>query len=105
MTSPLLTALLGGQRPAELLASLADAGPACQQADADLFFGPDDETLPERYRRENAAKAICRTCPARSECLAYAIETSPQHGVWAALSASELRTLRHRPTNAGMEVA
>lgn len=94
MTSPLVAALLGGQRPTELLAAVADAGPACQQADADLFIGPDDYETPRQVeQREKAAKAVCRSCPAIDSCLAYALEIRPMHGVWAGLSISELHML------------
>lgn len=64
-------------------------------ADADLFIGPDvDETDSERQEREASAKALCRRCPALTECLAYAVATAPRYGVWAALTADELHALK-----------
>lgn len=89
-----MAALLGGDRQAGLLADVAAAGPACQLADADLFIGPDFETDSERREREASAKELCRRCPALAECLAYAVAAAPRYGVWAALTADELRALK-----------
>ncbi|MFF5111586.1 WhiB family transcriptional regulator [Streptosporangium sp. NPDC000509] len=87
------------------------AGPACDDTTADLFTTPDVfEPEPETARREReaAAKRICATCPARSQCLAYALFTRPAEGVWAALTAEEIRALslyRRSPSGNGQEVA
>lgn len=94
MTSPLVAAVLGGKSAAELLSAVADDGALCEQADADLFIGPDGFESPRQLaRRESAAKAICRSCPAIDSCLAYALEIRPMHGVWAGMSVSELHAL------------
>ncbi|MFI6818711.1 WhiB family transcriptional regulator [Nonomuraea sp. NPDC050328] len=84
----------GGRSVAQLLADLADAGPVCTPEDDVLFFEPDYETPRERAYRVRAAKALCRSCPALESCRAYALATHTTHGVWAALTASELRELR-----------
>ncbi|WP_431897293.1 WhiB family transcriptional regulator [Nonomuraea sp. bgisy101] len=94
LTSP-IAVLIGGKERATLLATLLAAEPACQLADTDLFTGPDidDEPATVRQVREMAAKAICRSCPARWPCLAYALATRPSDGIWAGLTADEIRTL------------
>jgi WhiB family redox-sensing transcriptional regulator len=38
-----------------------------------------------------AAKRICRKCPVKSECLAYALEHDEQHGVWGGMTPAERR--------------
>lgn len=65
---------------------------ACRGADVDLFFSPDGEKGKARRARETAAKAVCRPCPARAQCLAYSLATetsSTRHGVWAAMTPDE----------------
>ncbi|WP_329087951.1 WhiB family transcriptional regulator [Streptosporangium sp. NBC_01469] len=87
------------------------AGPACDDTTADLFTAPDAfEPEPDAVReeREAAAKQICAACPARAECLAYALFTRPAEGVWAGLTADEIRALslyRRSPAGSGQEVA
>lgn len=87
----------------DLRDDLIDAGPLCGPEDGELFTGPDeDETDEVRLARESLAKEICAGCPAIAECLAYALAVQPEVGVWAGLTADELRT----STNAaGREVA
>ena len=46
---------------------------ACRHADPDLFF-PIGATGPA-LRQISEAKRICRACPARTPCLAWALET------------------------------
>ncbi|GAA4089749.1 WhiB family transcriptional regulator [Nonomuraea soli] len=94
MTAPETTAHLGGRSAIRLLATIDDAGSSCGQVDPDLFVGPDGFESPRQLKlRENAAKSVCRGCPAIVACLAYALEIRPMHGVWAGLNASELRAL------------
>ncbi|MGW4421930.1 WhiB family transcriptional regulator [Streptosporangium sp. NPDC004631] len=84
------------KRREQLREAMFAAGPACTGADADLFTAPDvfePERLTVRRDREAAAKRICLTCPARSQCLAYALDIRPTEGVWAGLSVEEIRAL------------
>lgn len=55
----------------------------------DLFF-------PARGQDITSAKAVCRDCVVRDDCLAYAL-TSPteRFGVWGGLSERERRRVRH----------
>ena len=41
-----------------------------------------------------AAKAICRLCEVRGECLDYALTTNQESGVWGGTSEEERRKLR-----------
>lgn len=50
-------------------------GYECQGRNADLFFA-------ERPEHVETAKALCRPCPARAECLAGALERREPWGVW-----------------------
>jgi WhiB family redox-sensing transcriptional regulator len=61
----------------------------CRGADADLFF-------PERGASTRAAKAICRECSVREECLEFAIRTSEKFGIWGGLSERERRKIRRQ---------
>ena len=36
---------------------------ACQDLPSEMFFHPEGERGPRRRNRENAAKAVCATCP------------------------------------------
>lgn len=58
-------------------------------ADADIFFSPG-------ATQEVRAKAVCRSCPVRWECLAYALANRVDHGVWGGLSDRERRRLLSR---------
>jgi WhiB family redox-sensing transcriptional regulator len=56
----------------------------CRQTDPEAFF-------PERGQSNRAAKAVCRACPVREQCLDYAIRNREQHGIWGGLSDRERR--------------
>lgn len=59
----------------------------CRGADADLFF-------PERGASTRKAKAICRACEVRGECLDYALENGEKFGIWGGMSERERRRVR-----------
>jgi WhiB family transcriptional regulator, redox-sensing transcriptional regulator len=67
---------------------------ACRDADPDLFF-PLGTARPA-VRQIEAAKQICRTCPAAAKCLAWALEHSPTDGVWGGTTEEERRALRRQ---------
>ena len=66
----------------------------CRDTDPDLFF-PVGTTGPALAQIE-AAKAVCRQCPALEECLEFALATNQEAGVWGATSEEERRVLRKR---------
>jgi WhiB family redox-sensing transcriptional regulator len=59
----------------------------CKGANADLFF-------PERGASTRTAKAICRECPVRAECLEFALRSGEKFGIWGGLSERERRRVR-----------
>lgn len=59
----------------------------CRGADPDLFF-------PERGASTRTAKAICRECQVRPECLEFAITTGEKFGIWGGMSERERRRVR-----------
>jgi WhiB family redox-sensing transcriptional regulator len=70
---------------------------ACRHADPELFFpvsaaGPSADQITQ-------AKAICADCPVRRHCLAFALHTRLDHGVWGGMSEQERRlSARKTPT-------
>jgi WhiB family redox-sensing transcriptional regulator len=72
----------------------------CLQYDPEIFFAT-------RARAERRAKAICSRCPVRVECLAFALESKVEFGVWGGLNGRERRALtRQSPrTNDWRELA
>lgn len=59
----------------------------CRGANADLFF-------PERGASTRTAKAICRECQVRVECLEFAVSTGEKFGIWGGMSERERRRIR-----------
>jgi WhiB family redox-sensing transcriptional regulator len=66
---------------------------ACRAEPPDLFFPIGVSGPPEHVAR---AKAICLRCPVREQCLAYAMVTAQQHGIWGGLTEDERRQARRR---------
>ncbi len=62
---------------------------ACWHADPELFFpvsgsGPSLDQVTQ-------AKVICADCPVRRQCLAFALDTRQEYGVWGGMSEEERR--------------
>ncbi len=67
---------------------------ACRGPQAAVFFPPPQfERKADRLERERRAKVICGECPARQECLEYALEIREPHGIWGGLNEAERRML------------
>jgi WhiB family transcriptional regulator, redox-sensing transcriptional regulator len=62
---------------------------ACSRADPELFF-PVSRSGPS-LDQVTQAKAICAGCPVRQQCLAFALDTRQDHGVWGGMSEEERR--------------
>lgn len=77
--------------------STASAGPgdpnrpACENVHAELFVADDND--PQRI---GEAKAVCRACPRRLDCLEDGAATLA-HGIWGGLTQRERRALARRP--------
>jgi WhiB family redox-sensing transcriptional regulator len=59
----------------------------CLGVDPSLFF-------PERGASSTKAKAVCRGCTVREDCLNYALVRGEKHGIWGGLSERERRRIR-----------
>lgn len=65
----------------------------CRDSGPEVFFHPNGERGRSRTRREEAAKQLCRVCPALKECREYALANNEQYGTWGGLSEIELRSI------------
>lgn len=66
----------------------------CRDEDPELFF-PVGTSGPA-IAQIQTAKAVCGRCPVASECLAWALESGQDAGVWGGLSEDERRALKRR---------
>lgn len=65
-----------------------DARAVCRGVDTRLFFEKEFEEL---------GKRVCRSCPVRNECAAWALEAGDSlHGTWGALSWWDRKQLRQK---------
>ena len=63
---------------------------ACRTSDPDALF--------VQGAAQNRAKAVCFSCPVRTECLADALDHRIEFGVWGGMTERERRALlRKRP--------
>ncbi|MDX3526699.1 WhiB family transcriptional regulator [Streptomyces sp. ID05-39B] len=67
---------------------------ACRHEDPELFF-PIGTSGPALLQTEQA-KAVCRRCPVRAQCLEWALETDQSLGVWGGTSETERHALKRR---------
>jgi WhiB family redox-sensing transcriptional regulator len=70
----------------------------CAATDPDLWFA-----VGAVEHRE--AKSICRRCPVRSQCLAYAMEAPVDHGIWGGMTERERRRYRRKAANGDWRAA
>lgn len=63
----------------------------CRDEDPELFF-----PLPADKETLRRAKAVCRGCPVRAECLADAMSSGQDFGVFGGLNEVERRKLKSR---------
>lgn len=68
------------------------AGACVRRQDLDWF--PTDELSTAR------AKAVCRACPVKQRCLAFAIEHR-EYGVWGETTESDRRAMRREEPSGG----
>lgn len=65
---------------------------ACLQEDPELFFPVG--TRGPAVLQVQEAKAVCRRCFVRAQCLEWALIGGPDHGVWGGLDAPERSQLK-----------
>jgi WhiB family redox-sensing transcriptional regulator len=67
---------------------------ACRHVDSDLFFpaGSSGDAAKDVER----AKAVCAGCPVQRPCLAFAIATNQEFGVWGGCDERERPALRRK---------
>ena len=75
----------------------------CLREDPELFFPVGSG--PTAIAQEAAAKAVCRRCPVRNECLEWALTTCQDAGVWGGLGEEERREIRRARRHARRIVA
>ncbi|MCW2692234.1 MAG: WhiB family transcriptional regulator [Mycobacterium sp.] len=79
---------------------------ACYGNAASLFFPPPHfERKPEKDARESAARELCRACPVRRRCLAYALSVDEPHGIWGGLNELQRARLRRTRAELGLTAA
>ena len=67
---------------------------ACASVDPEMFFPP---TYSATHRRQVAtAKALCRVCAARLACLAFAVDSNEEFGIWGGATPVERQRLAYR---------
>src|SRR4029078_10409922 len=64
---------------------------ACRTSDPDELF--------VQGAAQNRANAVCMGCPVRTECLADALDTGVEFGVWGGMTERERRALLRRRPN------
>jgi WhiB family redox-sensing transcriptional regulator len=69
---------------------------ACRDLDPEAFFHPDGERGPRRHNRENAAKAVCASCPVIAACRAHALAVQEPYGIWGGLSEDDRTAILER---------
>lgn len=67
---------------------------ACRKEDPELFY-PVGATGPALVQVREA-KAVCARCPVAAQCLAWALDTGQQFGVWGGKSEDERKAMRPR---------
>ena len=62
---------------------------ACRRVDPAVFFHPEGERGPARRRRDDAAKAVCASCPVLAQCRQHALTVREPYGVWGGMTEDE----------------
>lgn len=77
----------------------------CRQVDPELFFTAGRSDASRNREQIRQAKSVCHLCPVASQCLAWALATSQEYGVWGGLSEEERRPLAasRRPSSTTQE--
>jgi WhiB family transcriptional regulator, redox-sensing transcriptional regulator len=74
----------------------------CRDEDPELFFPIGEEHTSNKaptgpvQAQQAEAKTVCRRCPVVTDCLAWAIESGQDFGVWGASTPEERRAFKRR---------
>lgn len=66
---------------------------SCRGMNSSFFFHPENERGQSRRRREERAKAVCRSCPVLAQCREHALAVEEPYGVWGGLGEGERQSL------------
>ena len=66
----------------------------CLGVHPDLFF-------PDRGASARQAKAVCKGCAVREQCLEYALDNGENYGVWGGTTERDRRRIRRARADAG----
>lgn len=55
---------------------------ACRELDPELFFPVGTPGAPAYDRAVGEATAVCARCPVTDACLAFALDTAQEFGIW-----------------------
>ncbi|MBO0680827.1 WhiB family transcriptional regulator [Mycolicibacterium sp. S2-37] len=69
----------------------------CLGLPTDVFFDSDGDRGARRIAREQHAKQICNLCPVLRDCLAFALTSGQQYGVWGSMTPRERSALGTTP--------
>ena len=61
-----------------------------------MFFHPYGERGPRRRNRENAAKAVCASCPVLEACRKHALAVQEPYGIWGGMSEDDRLAILER---------
>ena len=75
----------------------------CRDEDPELFF-PVGTSGPALMQIAEA-KSVCRRCPVTESCLAWALESGQDAGVWGGMSEDERRAMKRRTIRTGARTA
>lgn len=71
---------------------------ACRHTEPELFFpAASAGTVDLSNAQAERAKAVCRACPVRRECLQFALATRQSYGIWGGMSERERRVAQAKP--------
>jgi WhiB family redox-sensing transcriptional regulator len=65
---------------------------ACRRADPELFFPI--SSVGRGAAEAQQAKSVCARCPVQPQCLAFALATGQEFGIWGGYDERELRLLQ-----------
>lgn len=66
---------------------------ACRRSNTETFFFAEAERGKRRLAREQAAKAVCATCPVVQACLDHALKVREPYGVWGGTTPEERESI------------